>query len=446
MVSRSRSSKRRSASERPQTPQTAHGQADAKRLASATIAFLLKCGAENAEAVQSFRDRILKLCGLSRAEAEALTEQQLEDRLIPSLFALAPEERTRLARAATQLGVSVVGAEHVLPDAVRRMRGFLAYGYLIPALGIRTTEKGQQVDYLLQTPTETVMLHFDPARFDSYRSDVLRIVGLSKKVVTPEQFEMTEAEFVDESFIAAYKSLSLAEMDRLSERAVNLLGTEGLRAITPIVQRLVKKSLESQFPSLPASDSRKIDPPKQPIHERQMVRDENVVIRPDGTIVRDGVHYRPLSSGAQQAQTHAATLLGWIKHDTKFDGQPLQSYYLAPADKYFISEESIRRVANRFIKLPSNEPAGPVTLGETKDRSGFLGLPDAREILGISNRTMYLWATQKGKAPVGKPLDIIKCTGSGHLYIREKDVYDLKKRVPRSGLQRGRRPQVVLQP
>ena len=122
--------------------------------------------------------------------------------------------------------------------------------------------------------------------------------------------------------------------------------------------------------------------------------------------------------------------------------------YLAPMDAYFVSEESIERAANRFIKWRSGKPAGPagpVTLGETNDQSGFIGLPEAREILGISNRTMYLWATQD-KAPQGRPLEIIKDPISEHLYIREKDVHQLKRLIPKRGLQRGRRPQPALRP
>ena len=58
---------------------------------------------------------------------------------------------------------------------------------------------------------------------------------------------------------------------------------------------------------------------------------------------------------------------------------------------------------------------------------------------------MYLWATQEGKAPTDKPLDVIQDPISEHFFIREKDVYDLKAVVPRSGLPRGRRPQLALE-
>lgn len=170
---------------------------------------------------------------------------------------------------------------------------------------------------------------------------------------------------------------------------------------------------------------------------------EKMAEQTDKVFVQDGVRYRPLPLAAHLAQAPRQTLLNWIKNKTEFAGRPLQSYYLAPVDRYFVSEESIQRMADRFVKWPSQEPAGPVTIGQTKDQGGFLAMSDAARIIGVSPRTMWLWASQ-GKAPTDKPLDIIKCTTSDHFYIREQDAYTLKKLIPRSGLQRGRRPQASL--
>ena len=52
-------------------------------------------------------------------------------------------------------------------------------------------------------------------------------------------------------------------------------------------------------------------------------------------------------------------------------------------------------------------------------------------ILGVSKRTMWLWATQ-GKAPTARPLNVIKCPISEHLYIHEEDVQRLRALVTRS--------------
>ncbi len=185
--------------------------------------------------------------------------------------------------------------------------------------------------------------------------------------------------------------------------------------------------------------SSNIGPPEVETHGPTMVEQD------DKVLIKDGVRYRPLPLAAQLAQAPRQTVLNWIKNKTEFSGRPLQSYYLAPVDRYFVSEESIQRIANRFVKWPSQKPAGRVTLGETKDKSGFLTMSDAARIIGISPRTMWLWASQD-KAPTSRPLDVVKCTTSDHFYILEKNVHELKKLVPKSGLQRGRRSQVAPHP
>jgi hypothetical protein len=218
------------------------------------------------------------------------------------------------------------------------------------------------------------------------------------------------------------------ELGVLTEELRVLSGGDRMIALPPI-----RKQLEDWYAETP----RVIQQPDAQQHDRRMrERDEKIFIN-------NGVRYRPLPLAAQMAQAPRQTLLNWIKNKTEFGGQPLASYYLAAADRYFVSEDSIQRMKNRFVKWPSNEPAEAVTVGKTKGRSGFIGMAEAAAIAGVSKRTMWLWASQ-GKAPTEKPLDVVKCTTSDHFYIREKDAYELKKLVPKSGLQRGRRPQLAL--
>jgi len=191
----------------------------------------------------------------------------------------------------------------------------------------------------------------------------------------------------------------------------------------------------------------KIEAPEAETYEPEMSQDDSIIFKGE-TLFKGGRPYRPLPLAAQLGQAPRQTLRNWIKNKTEFQGRPLQTYYLQSLDRYFVSEESIDRMANRFIKWRSGKPAGPagpVTIGKTKDQSAFLSTSDAARILGVSPRTTWLWASQEGKAPTGKPLDVIKCTTSDHFYIHEKDVYELKKLIPRSGLQRGRRPQLAPQ-
>ena len=174
--------------------------------------------------------------------------------------------------------------------------------------------------------------------------------------------------------------------------------------------------------------------PETQTHKPRMVEDDRI-------ITKQGGRYFPISLAADFAQAPRTTLLNWIKAKVKFQGRPLQIYNSPTARKAYLTEESVQRVANRFIKWPSKKSAGPVTIGETDDQSGYLGLPDAARTIGVDPHTMWLWATH-GKAPTDKPLDVIKCTAPDQFYIREKDVSALKAFVPRSGLRRGRRPQV----
>lgn len=169
-----------------------------------------------------------------------------------------------------------------------------------------------------------------------------------------------------------------------------------------------------------------------------------VLVPEKSIITRGGVRYLPLPLAAWNAQASESSLRNWIDNRVKFAGRIIKTH-LSITKGVYVSEESVQRMSERFIKWPSREPAGQVTLGETDDQSGFLGTSDAARIVGVSSRTMWLWASQ-GKAPTAKCLDVIKCTTSDYFYIREKDVFELRAGVPRSGLQRGRRPFPVAKP
>jgi len=169
------------------------------------------------------------------------------------------------------------------------------------------------------------------------------------------------------------------------------------------------------------------------------------VARDKRVLLKDGVQYVPLALAAWLAQTSETTLRTWIDKKAKFDKKVIQTYISPATTEIYIGQESLAKIAERFVKHPSNDPAGPVTIGETKDSNGYLGLPDAARSLGISSRTMWLWATQ-GKAPIQKDLDVIKCTTSDHFYINERDVRLLQKLERPKGLRRGPKPRSVSHP
>lgn len=253
--------------------------------------------------------------------------------------------------------------------------------------------------------------------------------------------------------VSDYKALfkRLASPDKLTDDEIKRLTLKLSRVVKlpdPAVYEALRKraaeGLEEKLalleakPSTNAASIHAIPNPEPQNNDQQMLDYSK-------SFVQDGVRYFPLSVAAPVVQAPAPTILHWIKNETKFGGEPLQSYFFAPSNQYFIGEDSIERAANRFIKWRKGKPAGPagpVTLGHTKDKSGFIGLSEAERILGVSKRTMYLWATL-GKAPTDKQPEVIQCPSSEHFYIREKDVYALKKLIPRSGLPLGRRTQLV---
>jgi hypothetical protein len=227
------------------------------------------------------------------------------------------------------------------------------------------------------------------------------------------------------------------DTERILAEWESRLGTKDAAQLGQIALNKLRRWWGESVISSTSTPTHGIEHPPQ-IDERRRMLDY------DKSFIQDGVRYFPLSLAAPIVQAPAPSLLHWIKKQTKFDGRPLQSYYFAPVNQYFISEESIDRAANRFIKWPSQEPAGPVTLGEKRDQNGYIGLTDAARTIGVDHHTMWRWTT-KGTAPTDKPLDVVKCPASDQLYIRQKDVTALKKLVPRSGLRAGRRPQTGLQ-
>jgi hypothetical protein len=392
-----------------------------------------------------FYGSVLQLCKLSQAEVETLTRPQLEKRLTAALNALSREQLEALSQQAFQLAASQGGMETVIAESTRRVRNTLAVARLIPALAIRAPAKGTAA-YELKTDTGTTTLHLDAAHLKQYRSRVLQLAQLANDA--PRKLDAPELE---KRILDAVKTLPPQDNEGLSQQALDLLGPEGLRAINPELQAFMRQWVQSKFPGAPAPASRSVESPEIQQHEppQMAARDENITIKPDGTLVKDGIPYRSLYAAAPDARTTPTTLLHWTKNpDIRLEGRPLQTFYFAPANRYYISEESIERVANRFIKWRDAKAAGAagaVTLGHTDDRSGYIGMSEAADIAGVSKRTMWLWASQS-KAPTDKALDVIKCTASDYFYIREQDAFNLKRLVPRSGLQRGRRPQLALQP
>ena len=151
----------------------------------------------------------------------------------------------------------------------------------------------------------------------------------------------------------------LAVSPRKREPALSATAHQNLKDVLKALEK--RENQEALAPTHVSGNNRHL---QEPNYGDEMARKNK-------SLVKEGVRYFPLSAAAPLAQTHRTNLLNWIKTKAQFSGRPLQSYYFAPANRFFISEESIQRVATRFIKWPSGQPAGSVTIGETDDQSGF---------------------------------------------------------------------------
>jgi hypothetical protein len=166
----------------------------------------------------------------------------------------------------------------------------------------------------------------------------------------------------------------------------------------------------------------------------------SMVYRDKRIITADGVRYVPITLAAWVVQTSDRTLRRWIEKAVTFNNKAIQSYISPVTLELYLSQESVEDLERRFVKWPSQELAGPVTIGESTDRRGFLALPDVARLVGVSAPMMWEWAN-KGQIPsIRKSLDVIKCPISDQLYLREDDALEVAKIRRSGGLKRGRIP------
>ncbi len=163
-------------------------------------------------------------------------------------------------------------------------------------------------------------------------------------------------------------------------------------------------------------------------------------VEQDSFLIRNGKPYMPLPDAVRHTGVQRETLLNWMKNLVEFDGEPIDAIYFKPTGNHFISKASVERIAKRFIRWPSNEPASNIRLGQTEQNTGYLSTSDAARMIGIPDITLRKWVRQGG-APLNKPLDVVKDTASGYFYIQQESVLQLAKHIKEFGLARGRRAQ-----
>jgi hypothetical protein len=268
------------------------------------------------------------------------------------------------------------------------------------------------------------------ATIESAVQEILNDLGLFDRLQGLSGLTPAEKE---SKYFEALASLRPGQYDRAFNRARDGVGYSQSRfdALLDEYKRRIHDILNAELSGTLAQPSPTIEAPDTQTPVPRMVEDDRI-------ITKEGIRYFPISLAAQESHVPRTTLVDWIKAKTKFNGQPLKIYNSPTAKKLYLSEESLERIANRFLKWPSHEPAGAVTVGETKDKSGYIGISKAARSVGVDHHTMWLWSAH-GTAPTDRPLDIIKCTATEQFYIREKDILLLKKFIPRSGLRRGPR-------
>ena len=365
-----------------------------------------------------------------RKMLDDLTAPQFAEVIGPYLSellpALSPEQINAFAAKVFQ-GMEPEHLRRLLPHAARAVQTGLAFFHLLPAL-VTDHPQGE----LLTWKIGTASVPLGPATLNAYRARLLQLAGLSSaeaEALGPDGFSMR----LVKAMVAGRGS---PEWHQALEDARLMVGKKGLQGIAPDTQAQLAQLFQPKSASAPAPAFSTIPPPKTETNERTVIeQDDRILTKPDG-------RYFPIALAAERAQVPRTTLLNWINAKIEFQGRPLEVYKSASAHKSFLSEESVQRVANRFVKWPSQEPAGPVTVGETKDKTGYIPISRAASALGVDHHTIWLW-TARQNAPLPEPLDVIKCAASEQFYVREREIPKLKKAVPRQGLRPGRRPHLL---
>jgi hypothetical protein len=170
----------------------------------------------------------------------------------------------------------------------------------------------------------------------------------------------------------------------------------------------------------------------------------NALAVKDKGFTKGGRYYMPLSEAAPLALANRTTLFMWVSRRVKVGGKPLDVLDFPQFhQRYYISEESVRRLEQRFLRWPSRKPAGAVDVGSGPNGSGYTSLPRAAKVLNIPVRKLHRWGAG-GNTPLNRPLDIIQCSISSNLYIRESEIAELKMAPSRP--RQGRPPAFSLKP
>lgn len=166
----------------------------------------------------------------------------------------------------------------------------------------------------------------------------------------------------------------------------------------------------------------------QSVHTPELIEDGTELVAKDKRIITvNGESYVPVMLAAWQGQTSLSTIRRWVENRVVIAGNPMRTY-VSPGKELYLAAESVDRIAKRFVRWPSNTPAGRQIIGLCDDRMGFLPLQEAADLLGTSKQTLWNWAN-KGKTVSGGSLEVIKCPISDQLYVRHRDIQPLQNDI-----------------
>ncbi len=114
----------------------------------------------------------------------------------------------------------------------------------------------------------------------------------------------------------------------------------------------------------------------------------------------------------------------WLRDAVEFNGVRLQSLQEIQTGRYYLAEESLLKLENRFIRVSDSTPAGRISLGHQPDKTGYLSTPVAGKALSLTAAGMNR-RVHSGR--IGSvTLDAIQDSMTKKFYVSERVIEAVK--------------------
>jgi hypothetical protein len=138
-----------------------------------------------------------------------------------------------------------------------------------------------------------------------------------------------------------------------------------------------------------------------------------------------GVIGIPVTIAAKRAQVSGGTMTGWLRTAAEFNGAPLQAIQEIVTGRYFIAEECLLKLEDRFVRAADGTPAGRISLGPQPDKSGYLTTHVAGKALGLTSSAMN---SRVHTGRIGTvELEAIRDTMTKKFYVPERVIEAVKR-------------------